>query len=70
MPNKLDKRQQKWLGVLMDNPDGDLLPLLEDFHNNLHSVDMETGISNQLVEGRTISATDTAAAYAEHILEK
>ena len=73
MPNKLgnwQQEQQAYGGVPVDNLDGDLLPLLEDFHNNLHSVDMDTGISNQLVEDRAISATDTAAAYAEHISEK
>jgi hypothetical protein len=76
MPNKLDDWQRKQREQhgrrdrLVRNPDGVLLPLLEDFHNNLHSVDMDTGISNQLVEGRGISATDTATAYAEHISEK
>jgi hypothetical protein len=50
--------------------DRDLLPLMEDFHNNLHSVDMDTGISNEPVEDGAISATDTATAYAEHISEK
>src|SRR5271155_1490672 len=73
MPNKLDnwqQEQQNHGGVLVDNPDGDFLPLLEDFHNNLHSVDTDTGISNPLVEDRAISATDTATAYAERISGK
>jgi hypothetical protein len=73
MPSKLDdwkQEQENHDGVLVDNPDGDLLPLLEDFHNNLHSVDMDTGISNRLAEDRVISAMDTATAYAKHISEK
>jgi hypothetical protein len=69
MPNDLDSWLQDYGGVQVDNPDG-LLPLLEDFHNNLHTVDMDTGISNPLVDGHAISATDTAAAYAERIAGK
>ena len=66
----LDDWLHDYRGVQVDNSHGDLLPLLEDFHNNLHSVDMDTGISNPLVDDRTISATDTATAYAERISEK
>jgi len=71
-PNKLDccqPKRQDCRRMLANNPNGDLSPLLEDFHNNLYSVDMDTGISNQLVEDHAISATDTATAYAPRISE-
>jgi hypothetical protein len=69
MPKDLDGWLHDYGGVQADNP-GDLLPLLEDFHYNLHSVDMDTGISNPLVGDRSIFTTTTAAAYAERISGK
>jgi hypothetical protein len=70
MPKDLDGWLHDYRGAQADNSDGDLLPLLEGFHNNLHSVDMDTGISNLLVDDRAISATDAATAYAERISGK
>ncbi len=47
-----------------------MLPLLQEFHSNLYSVDVETGVSNLAPPELVMSVTENAKVYAAYIVDK